>query len=141
MGYHLWSKYQPIQELVMFTKKRLPNNLRKPKLDGVVMNFSQSAKYLGVIIDSKLTWVANAEERVKKSLTAFYACKSTFGKSWGLSPKMILWIYTAIIRPILMYGALVWWYSLCSGNVLAKLAKVQRQVCIACTGALKTTSN
>ncbi|WP_333765066.1 reverse transcriptase domain-containing protein, partial [Streptomyces sp. IBSBF 2390] len=99
-------------ELIMFTKRKLPADLVYPELDEVSKRFVDKAKYLGVIIDSKLTWKDNAMERVKKSINAFYACRSAFGKSWGLSPKIILWIYKAIIRPILMYGAIVWWHSL-----------------------------
>ncbi|WP_333765090.1 ribonuclease H family protein, partial [Streptomyces sp. IBSBF 2390] len=93
------------------------------------------AKYLGVIIDKTLTWKENAKERVRKATNAFYACRSTFGKSWGLSPKIISWIYKAIIRPILMYGAVVWWYSLKSGEIHELFIKIQRHVCIAITGA------
>lgn len=31
------------------------------------------------------------------------------GKSWGLHPKMSLWLYTTVVRPILTYGSVVWW--------------------------------
>ena len=30
------------------------------------------------------------------------------GKHWGLSPRVTHWIYTAIVRPTLTYGAVVW---------------------------------
>ena len=43
-------------ELVLFTKKHTPANLTLPKLDGVSISLSSEAKYLGVILDSKLKW-------------------------------------------------------------------------------------
>ena len=31
------------------------------------------------------------------------------GKKWGLRPGMVHWLYTRVIRPFILYGALVWW--------------------------------
>ena len=30
------------------------------------------------------------------------------GKSWGLNPRISYWLYTAITRPLLTYGTVVW---------------------------------
>ena len=36
------------------------------------------------------------------------AAKGIIGKLVGLSPQSTAWIYDAIIKPILLYGAVVW---------------------------------
>jgi hypothetical protein len=35
--------------------------------------------------------------------------KTTFGKTWGMKPKVAYWILTMTSRPILTYGSTVWW--------------------------------
>jgi hypothetical protein len=32
-----------------------------------------------------------------------------FGKTWGPKPKVIYWIHTAAVRPIVTYAVIVWW--------------------------------
>lgn len=96
-------------ELVLFTRKYKIPTLRPPRLNNVRLGFSNSAKYLGVILDRKLLWNLNTEERIKKANAAFFACKKSIGKKWGFSPSIVRWIYIAIVRPIILYGILVWW--------------------------------
>ena len=70
---------------------------------------------------------------------AFYTCKKTFGKRWGLKPYIVHWMYTAVIRPILTYGALVWWRAINTKSHISMLNKVQRLSCLSITGAIKST--
>lgn len=128
-------------ELMFFTKRKIPPDLNLPSISGTKLTLSKSAKYLGIILDTTLNWFPNIEERVKKSLNAFYACKKAIGRKWGLSSRLVMWLYTAVIRPILTYGALVWWKCLETGRHLEKITKVQRQICLAITGALRTTAS
>lgn len=65
-------------------------------------------------------------------------CRNAFGRSWGLSPKALWWIYTAIVRPTISHGCLVWW-----PRVEIKTAKKSLNgllACICITGAKNTTS-
>jgi hypothetical protein len=48
-------------------------------------------------------------EKCDKAHRASWTCKGTFGKTWGLKPRVVYWIYTMVIRPILTYGSMVWW--------------------------------
>ena len=83
--------------------------------------------------------VLNTEERIKKTQTAFYMCRSIIAKKWGLSPKLTLWILNAIVRPILTYGSCVWWPVLSLQMTRAAFDRVFRSVCLGITGALKST--
>lgn len=87
----------------------------------------------------KLSWKANVEMRVKKALNAYYICRKTFGSKWGLKPKIVHWMYTSIVRPILTYGCIVWWPAVDKVTYFKKLKKVQRLACIGITGSLRTT--
>lgn len=126
-------------ELMLFTTKTKVPDFILPRLDGQTLQLSPSARYLGVILDTKLNWRLNVEYRAKRACMAFYACRRTFGRRWGLQPKMVLWMYTAVVRPIMTHGALVWWPALTKGYNQTKLGRIQRTAGIGVTGALRST--
>ena len=63
-------------ELVLFTRKYKVPDFKLPKMDGRTLALSKETKYLGIILDSKLSWKRNVEERMKKGINAYYACKN-----------------------------------------------------------------
>lgn len=125
-------------ELVLFTRRYKIGEFRRPRLDGIELSLSSEAKYLGVILDQKLNWKRNSEERMKKGLNALYACRNSIGKSWGLSPKVVHWLYVTIVRPIITYGCLVWWPALEKSCQLQLLSKVQRTATLCISGARRS---
>ncbi|XP_036341061.1 uncharacterized protein LOC118750446 [Rhagoletis pomonella] len=125
--------------MVLFTKKIKTVQVQLPFLNGVTLALSEEVRYLGVVLDRKLTWRRNVEERGKKALTALYACKSAIRKKWGLKPHIVSWMYTAVVPPILFYGITVWWPSVDKLTIKSRLTKVQRVACMMITGALPST--
>ena len=128
-------------EVIMFTNKHKIPDVKPIKLNGVEIPFKDRVKYLGLILDRKLTWKDNLICRIEKASTALYTCRQMVGKKWGLSPKITYWIYTAIVRPILTYGCFVWWNCLNKVSYQNLINKVQRSAGILITGAMKTTSS
>ena len=80
---------------------------RLPKLSGRELPLSSEVNYLGVALDSKLNWKQYTKERMKKGLNALYQCRNSISKSWGLSPRVVRWIYLAIVTPVNIYGCVV----------------------------------
>lgn len=69
----------------------------------------------------------------------FWTCKCTFGKTWGLKPRVVSWIYTMMIRTVLTQSSVVWRPRM-KYNVSKKgLSKIQKLACLAITGAMKMT--
>jgi hypothetical protein len=64
-------------------------------------------KYLGVILDKKLDWKAHLENRMRKACIAYWQCRRAVGKTKGISPKVVAWLYTSVVRHILSYASLV----------------------------------
>jgi hypothetical protein len=77
-------------ELVAFTRKRKLQGFFEPQFFGVTLNLSWSVKYLGVILDSRLTWREHVEVKVRKAHNLFWAYRRACGVGWGLRPKVVL---------------------------------------------------
>ena len=126
--------------VIPFTRRRalvLPNLV----IRGITIEFSTEVKYLGITLDRKLNWNVHLNNVLNKGINALWVCKKTFGKKWGLRPKMIYWLYTCIVRPRITYASLVWWPKVKEKNAQNKLAKLQRLATISTTGAMHSTSS
>ena len=123
LGCELWPGYR---FLFLFLRKYKIETFRLPRLGGRKLSLSSEVKYLGVVMHNKLNQKRSTEERMKKALNALYQCRNSTGKSWGLSPKAIRWIYLAIVRPVISYGRVVWWSGLNKNLQWKILNKVQR---------------
>ncbi|XP_055714217.1 uncharacterized protein LOC129808462 [Phlebotomus papatasi] len=80
-------------------------------------------------------WCGSSGLRVNPDKTALIVFSR---KSWGLSPKITLWMYQAIVRPLISYGAVVWWPRVEYNNSARALQRLQRLACLAITGAIRT---
>lgn len=107
---------------------------------GKVVELKASVKYLGVIFDHRLTWILHLEEKLRKGIGIFWLCRNAFGRTWGLSPKAVWWIYTAVVRPIMCHGCLVWWPRVDVHTAKKKLDKLQRLACLCMTGGKSSTA-
>jgi ribonuclease HI len=125
--------------VIPFTRKKTLPRIQQIKLYGRVLELSSEVKYLGVTLDKKLNWKKHTDLTITKALRVFGMCRSAYGKTWGLNPKVLRWIYTMMVRPILLYGSLAWWPRTLGSTCKNTLAKVQRTVCMAITGAFQTT--
>lgn len=124
---------------VLFTKKHILDGLIPIKFYGKELEFSPHVKYLGVWLDSKLNWKKHVDTKLEKAVVAFYQAKRAVGKTWGLSPRIVHWLYTMVIRPIITYASVVWWRRTALSTVIKQLEHLQRLACLAITGAMRTT--
>lgn len=125
--------------VVPFTRKRKLDGLIAPTLHGETIQFSKEAKYLGVTLDKTLNWNSHLENTVRKANHALWACRRICGKTWGMRPKQMYWLYVTVIRPIVAYGSVAWWEKGQQRLAQAKLSSLQRQACLLITGAFRTT--
>ena len=102
-------------EMAIFSRKHTTPNI---VIRGTPINISEEAKYLRLILDRKLSWKRSCQERARKETIAddvaitisvryIDTCKNAIGKRWGLQPKVVHWLYTAVVRPIVLYLCMV----------------------------------
>jgi hypothetical protein len=89
--------------IIPFTRKRDIRGLKEPTPFNNTIQLSSEFKYLGLMLDKGLTWKKPLDRIINK------ASRGTFWRIWGLRPKVMYWIYTVIVRPIVTYAATVWW--------------------------------
>jgi len=125
--------------LVASTRKRKLTGFFEPRLFGKTLKCSMLVKYLGVILDSRLTWKEQMDVKVKKAQNLMWACRRACGATWGLKPRVVHWLYVAIIRPSVSFTSFVWWPGCQTASAKRKLSRVQRLACLGITGAMCTT--
>lgn len=124
--------------IMAFTRRRKLEGIGPLKLLGENIQLSGEVKYLGVILDSKLTWNPQLQRVKNRAEKTLILARRIQGKTWGLKPKMMHWLYTVVVRPMITYASLVWWTKTQQHSAIAELSKVQRLACLAITGAMKT---
>jgi ribonuclease HI len=125
-------------QAIIFTRKKLPN-LKPLLVKGQAVKFVDHARYLGIFLDSKLTWLKQCQVVGQKCSIALAQCKRAIGKTWGLKPRIAHWLYTAVIRPALCYGVMVWIGAVYKSNTLALLERVQRLGLLSICGTMRST--
>jgi hypothetical protein len=102
---------------------------------------SQIIKYLGVIIDNKLTFREHITHVTEKCRKIIFALSKSAKLTWGLCHKALKTLYTGGIQPLLLYGAPVWADILEKTSHRIKLSRVQRLINIKIAKAYRTVSN
>jgi len=126
-------------EMMLFTRKYKVEQIKPITLFGQCLTLNYQVKYLGVILDPKLNWKLHLEAKCRKATIAFHQVRRIAGVTWGMTPRVIHWLYTAVIRPIISYAAVVWWPRVTLITASKQLDHIQRLACLYITGAVRTT--
>jgi len=126
-------------ETILFTRKYKPETIRPIYFYGKELELCTQVKYLGVTLDPKLSWKLHVEAKCNKALISFHQLRKSVASTWGLTPKVTRWMYTAIIRASLTYACVLWWPRVELKTAGQQMEHLQRLVCLCITGALRTT--
>lgn len=124
--------------IVPFTRRRKIQLTREIHLSGEIVNQANEVKYLGVTLDSKLLWKKHLEAIINKATKAIMVCRNLAGKNWGCTPKILRWMYIMMVKPIITYGAAVWYGIAEQSTTRRALDKLQRLASVCITGAMRT---
>ena len=101
----------------------------------------KSLKYLGIILDTKLTFKDHINYVTEKCSKLFFALSKSAKVNWGLGHGALKTIYTGAILPLLQYGAPIWIKALAKASYKIKLIRVQRLINIRIAKSFPTVSN
>jgi len=109
----------------------------KLSINSTDIRIEQTAKFLGMIFDRRLTWKNHIEYVVTKCKKRLNLMRAVSGRCWGASQRSLLTIYRSLIRSVIDYGAIA--YDNASESQLAKLDSIQYQALKISTGAMVAT--
>ena len=112
--------------VILFTRKTKYEQPMKLKLNGLDLEYKTHHKHLGVYLNSKLDPGYHLNMKVKEGKAVAVRLASSMGKIWGLTPEMARWIYRMVIRPIIVYGALIWFKAVFTNKHRKTLERTQR---------------
>jgi len=93
-------------QLVQFTRMKNPK-LNPIKLEGRVIGVVSQVKYLGITLDSKLSWSSHCKRKAYHGSTMMAQWRRALGLKWGFTPQVTMWLYTAAIRTAISYAGAV----------------------------------
>ena len=95
---------------VFFSRRRAARFLprRGISLNGNMVSWSDYIKYLGVLLDRKLTFGENAKHTRVKALKCMRMVYPLINRKSKLSPRNKLLVFKSSLRPVLLYAAPVW---------------------------------
>ena len=139
----LWGKangltFNPTKTSAMLFHRGRKGTSPRLTMEGHVIPYVPELKYLGITFTPQLRWLAHLKGRVKKAKRVMHLAKASVGLKWGLNPEKVHWVYTAMVRPIVTYGSLVWAHAI-NKTMRKELQSLQRQALLAITGSMRST--
>ncbi len=125
-------------QTVAFTNSNKNQFRKKLSLNKANLEYQDSLKYLGVTLTKRLSWTQHVTEKVKKGKKLLNMANAAMGQEWGLNPQRALWVYTAMVRPMITHGCLVWANKL-KDNQIKKLRSLQRMALLSITKSMRST--
>lgn len=113
---------------------------RRPtiKMKDINLKYMKEVKYLGVTLDSKLTWMSHLNRILDKVLTYENKIKQFSRATWGLRPQVLKEIYLRATEKFVLHGAPIWYGD--TVRIKTKLNQIQLKALIGITKCYRTVS-
>ena len=94
------------KELIFdFRKQQIEHN--QLNINGSEVDISHSYKYLGTIIDDKLSWSENTNNIFSKCMQRLYFLRLL--RSFGIDNTILAMFYSSVIQSVVAFNAIIWW--------------------------------
>ena len=94
--------------MIFSNKHKQPVDVPSLRIYGQEIPFVDSVRYLGVILDKKLTWKEHIDRKIRTAKFSLIRTRNALGTLWGPTPRLVKWLYTGIVCPAITYAAMVW---------------------------------
>ena len=126
------------QVMVITLDKKDSDWIPKLELEGKVLKVVKEYRFLGVTIDSKLTFSSHVKNVIDKGKKRNKIMRCLAGKDWGRSSDAMKALYSTYIRSALEYASPAW-YPWISKTARKKLERVQNEALRIMTRMTKDT--
>ena len=116
-----------------FGRQKNKTNISGIQMEYVHVPFSDSAVYLGVTLDKKLTWQEHIQLKLTKAKKLLQSLTYLLADNFGPKPELLLWAYTGIVRPGLTYASMNWGHAIQGKTVMKKLLRLDRLALLTAT--------
>ncbi|KAH7462407.1 hypothetical protein FOMA001_g18559 [Fusarium oxysporum f. sp. matthiolae] len=135
-------------QLTHFTRTRTRIDVEEPlQTRWGTIEPKKTCKYLGLIMDSTLTWKQHIDEIQRKVTKTVNALSSLGGSTWGVTMREMRKIYKGVAVPQMMYACSAWsnanWRTRdkpYTERTLSKLQSLQARASRVISGAYKAAS-
>lgn len=123
-------------QVICFSKKKKTPEV-KLKLYKQTLEQVSIIRYLGVWMDSKLTFGSHIQKLVDKCKKGVNVLRCLAGVDWGATRHSLKRVYSALIRSAIDYCRIV--YGSASTSLLTKIEVIQNQALRICCGAFRSS--
>jgi ribonuclease HI len=142
-------------ELIHFIHRRDTKRFKDKMLDltldiggqAQIVEAKQSARYLGVWLDSELSGRAHLDKAVARATKSIEALSAITGSTWGATRDQILKLYKAVVIPGMLYACSTWYtpseergFKTQKKRIEEALSRLQKKALCIATGAFRTTA-
>jgi hypothetical protein len=93
---------------ILFTRKHIKiESLPHLRMFGQQVPNMKETKMLGVVIDSKLNWMAHITQKTAVCKKALMMLRPLLRRTWSPKPIYTRWLYKGVIIPMLTYSSAV----------------------------------
>ena len=110
------------------------------KVNGKNIKFVEKTKYLGVIVDKRLSFLEHAKYLRERITQYVFTIKRIAAERWGIKRHILNVLYGAVALPIVKHGAVLWYDAAQKVMVRRSLLALQRALLLLVTKACRTTS-
>ena len=131
--------------LIHFTRTTSAQVEAAVKINGITIQPSKEAKYLGVIFDQKLKFHSHIDHVIAKGTKYALAIAGIAKSRWGPEFKYLRRLFTAVAAPRMDYAAIIWHRpedtrTAPTTSQLRKISSLQGRIMRAITGCFRTTA-
>ena len=117
--------------------RRCPKTAHQLTLNNQPISYKDKHKYLGIVMDSSLTWTEHIKQLRQDCGQKMKLLKHLSYTTWGADSKTLIRLYQTLIKPKLEYGREA--YGSASASQLKKLDPIQNLALRTATGAFRTS--
>ena len=118
--------FNPSKTVVIMFSRRKDRDFRKLKMGGVELEYASETKYLGVTLDSRLTWKSHINCKTIAAKKMIYLVNQAVRGNWGPAPELSRWALTGVVWPALTYACVCWGHAVKTKWLKKRLDRIDR---------------